>query len=53
LTYIPFDKKLIDRNKLNPQQIAWLESYYLAVVQKLSPFLTDEETAWLNQACSF
>ena len=53
LTYIPFDKKLIDRNKLNPQQISWLESYYLAVVQKLSPLLTDEEAAWLNQACRF
>jgi Xaa-Pro aminopeptidase len=52
LTYIPFDKKLIDRNKLNPQQISWLESYYLAVVQKLSPLLTDEEAAWLKQACS-
>ena len=53
LTYIPFDKKLIDRSKLNPQQISWLESYYASVVQKLSPLLTEEETAWLNQACSF
>lgn len=53
LTYIPFDKKLIDRSKLNPQQISWLESYYASVVQKLSPLLTEEETIWLNQACSF
>ena len=53
LTYIPFDKKLIDRSKLNPQQISWLESYYASVVQKLSPLLTEEETAWLHQACSF
>ncbi|MBD2187017.1 M24 family metallopeptidase [Pseudanabaena mucicola] len=52
LTYIPFDKKLIDRHKLNSQQIAWLENYYAAVVQKLSPMLSDAETAWLKQACS-
>lgn len=53
LTYIPFDKKLIDRHKLNSQQIAWLENYYAAVVEKLSPMLTDAETVWLKQACSF
>ena len=53
LTYIPFDKKLIERSKLNPQQISWLESYYAAVVQKLSPLLTEEENVWLNQACSY
>jgi len=53
LTYIPFDKKLIDRSKLNPQQTSWLESYYASVVQKLSPLLTDDETVWLEQACSF
>ena len=53
LTYIPFDKKLINYNKLNPQQIAWLESYYTAVVEKLSPMLTEVETVWLKQACSF
>jgi len=53
LTYIPFDKKLIDRHKLNPQQIAWLESYYTSVVEKLSPMLSEAETVWLRHACSF
>ena len=53
LTYIPFDRKLIDRSKLNPQQIAWLENYYAKVVEKLSPMLTDAEIAWLTEACSF
>ncbi|WP_055074516.1 M24 family metallopeptidase [Pseudanabaena sp. 'Roaring Creek'] len=51
LTYIPFDKKLIDRRKLNSQQIAWLESYYASVVEKLSPMLTEEDALWLKQAC--
>ncbi|PZO43722.1 MAG: aminopeptidase [Pseudanabaena frigida] len=53
LTYIPFDKKLIDRHKLNLQQIAWLESYYAAVVEKLSPMFSDAERAWLKEACRF
>ena len=53
LTYIPFDKKLIDRDKLNSQQIEWLENYYVLVVDKLSPMLTETETLWLKQACSF
>ena len=51
LTYIPFDKKLVDRSKLNSQQIEWLENYYVDVVVKLSPMLNDEETLWLKQAC--
>jgi len=51
LTYIPFDKKLIDRNKLNAEQIAWLTNYYAIVIEKLSPMLTDEETAWLKKSC--
>ncbi len=52
LTYIPFDKKLIDRDKLNLQQITWLENYYAIAIAKLSPMLTTEETIWLKEACS-
>ena len=51
LTYIPFDKKLIDRDKLNLQQITWLENYYAIAIAKLSPMLTTEEITWLKQAC--
>ncbi|MEI6065419.1 MAG: M24 family metallopeptidase, partial [Pseudanabaena sp. ELA748] len=52
LTYIPFDKKLIDRTKLNVQQITWLENYYATVIEKLSPMLNESETLWLKQACA-
>jgi Xaa-Pro aminopeptidase len=51
LTYIPFDKKLIDRAKLNPAQVEWLEGYYAKVIEKLSPMLNNEETIWIKQAC--
>ena len=50
--YIPFDKKLIDRTKLNVQQITWLENYYATVIEKLSPMLNESETLWLKQACA-
>jgi len=51
LTYIPFDKKLIDLEKLNSEQIAWLNNYYAIVIEKLSPMLTDEEKVWLKKSC--
>ncbi|PZU93404.1 MAG: aminopeptidase [Pseudanabaena sp.] len=53
LTYIPFDKKLIDRTKLNPAQIQWLEGYYAKVIEKLSPMLNEEEKVWLKEACHY
>ncbi|MDX2255027.1 MAG: aminopeptidase P family protein [Pseudanabaenaceae cyanobacterium bins.39] len=53
LTYIPFDRQLIDRQKLNPQQIAWLENYYQTVITKLTPMLSEEEALWLKNACQF
>lgn len=53
LTYIPFDKKLIDRAKLNSAQVDWLERYYAKVIEKLSPMLNEEEINWLRDSCSF
>jgi Xaa-Pro aminopeptidase len=52
LTYIPFDKTLIDLNRLDVRQRQWLKNYYATVVEKLSPSLDAEELAWLEDACS-
>jgi Xaa-Pro aminopeptidase len=49
LTYIPFDNRLIDLNRLNDQQRSWLEAYNQAVVEKLSPALSQEEVEWLEK----
>jgi Xaa-Pro aminopeptidase len=51
LTYIPFDKKLINHTNLNPQQTTWLQNYYANVIKKLAPMLTDSENTWLKQTC--
>jgi Xaa-Pro aminopeptidase len=52
LTYIPFDNRLIDRNRLTDDQLKWLEQYNQAIVEKLGPTLSPEEIAWLTQVCS-
>lgn len=52
LTYIPFDKRLIDCDRLNTHQRQWLETYYQTLLDKLTPSLTEAEAAWLRQACS-
>lgn len=52
LTYIPFDKRLIDLNRLSTAQREWLERYNEAVVQNLTPTLHSAEAEWLKEACS-
>lgn len=51
LTYIPFDKRLIDRDRLSPQQREWLEHYHAQVLEKLAPTLNPDEAEWLQAAC--
>ena len=47
LCYI--DKKLIDSNLLDQNELKWLNSYHSEVFAKLSPHLTDEEKIWLQE----
>lgn len=51
LTYIPFDKKLINLNALSPQQLQWLRQYYRDILAKVGPTLSKEESHWLQQVC--
>jgi len=52
LTYIPFEQRLIDRNRLEPRQRQWLERYNATVVEKLAPTLDSSEAEWLKAACN-
>ncbi len=52
LTYIPFDNRLIDLNRLDARQRQWLTAYYQAIVEKLSSYLTQEEMTWLEATCN-
>lgn len=52
LTYIPFDQRLIDLNRLSDRQREWLQAYHQAVVEKLAPTLSEPEAQWLQAACA-
>jgi len=52
LTYIPFDRKLINADRLSKTQLAWLNNYHGAVVEKLSPVLDAAAIAWLKKAAA-
>lgn len=51
LTFIPFDKKLVNWAALNTEQLDWLKGYYQSIQDKLLATLSTEEAAWLKQAC--
>lgn len=51
LTYIPFDKRLIDTSRMSQPQLTWLKNYHRQVVEKLSPHLKPDEIAWLKTVC--
>lgn len=51
LTFVPFDRKGIDKSLLSEDELAWLNDYHASVYDKISPFLTNEEAEWLKEAC--
>lgn len=51
LTFVPFDRKGIDKSLLSEDEVAWLNDYHASVYEKISPFLTNEEAEWLKEAC--
>lgn len=51
LTFVPFDRKGIDKSLLSEDELAWLNDYHASVYEKISPFLTIEEAEWLKEAC--
>ena len=50
LTWVPIDLDGIDTKYMQPQEIAWLNSYHADVYEKIAPLLTDEEREWLKEA---
>lgn len=51
LTFVPFDRKGIDKILLSEDELAWLNDYHASVYEKISHFLTNEEAEWLKEAC--
>jgi len=49
LTFVPLDRKLIDKGLLTAEEIAWVDGYHAEVRALLSPSLTGDDLAWLER----
>lgn len=52
LTMVPFDKKLINKQLLNTDEIAWINHYHKNVYHHLQGLLDKKTAAWLQHACA-
>ena len=52
LTYIPFDKRLIDPTLLSEIQLEWLNQYHQSVWRSVSAYLPCELQDWLADKCA-
>lgn len=50
LTLCPIDTAPIVREMMTDEEVQWLNSYHCRVHEALSPHLSDEERAWLDEA---
>jgi len=50
LTLCPIDTAPIVREMMTDEEVQWLNSYHRRVRETLSPHLSDEERAWLDEA---
>lgn len=50
LTFVPFDRRLVDTAWLEPKHIDWLNQYHAQVWTKISPQLSGTDLIWLEQA---
>lgn len=49
ITYCPIDLDGVNKSMLTEDEIEWLNEYHRKVYSKLSPYLNEEEKAWLQK----
>jgi Xaa-Pro aminopeptidase len=49
LTFVPLDRKLIERDLLTAEEIAWVDAYHAKVREVLAPRLSGDDLAWLER----
>jgi Xaa-Pro aminopeptidase len=52
LTFAPIERRLIVKEMLSPQEIAWLDAYHAEVLAKIGPRLSGGDRDWLEAACA-
>lgn len=50
LTYVPIDLEVIDREIMSDRDVELLNRYHKQVYEKISPYLDEDERAWLSEA---
>lgn len=49
LTFVPLDRKLIEKSLLTAEEIAWVDGYHAHVRALLSPRLAGDDLAWVER----
>ena len=49
LNFVPIDLDGIDPDELTRSEKEWLNEYHKECFEKLSPYMNDEEHAWLEE----
>jgi Xaa-Pro aminopeptidase len=52
LTFAPIDRRLIDAEMLEPEELVWLNCYHAHVLAKIGPQLKGADLEWLRAACA-
>ncbi|MCL1992315.1 MAG: aminopeptidase P family N-terminal domain-containing protein [Spirochaetes bacterium] len=49
ISFCPIDLKAVDKSLLSTEELKWLNDYHAKTYETLSPFMNDEEKAWLKE----
>ena len=52
LTFAPIDRRLIDAEMLDPEELIWLNCYHAHVLARIGPNLQGDDLEWLRRACA-
>jgi Xaa-Pro aminopeptidase len=52
LTFAPIDRRLIDAEMLDGEEVMWLNCYHAHVLARIGPSLTGADLDWLREACA-
>jgi Xaa-Pro aminopeptidase len=52
LTFAPIDRRLVDVEMLEPEELVWLDCYHAHVLARIGPKLSGADLAWLQAACA-
>lgn len=51
LTLAPYERELIDKDRLSSKEKEWIDNYHQRVFSTISPLLKEEEKEWLMLRC--